>query len=299
MTPTCFIQKLGAVVVTMLLYGGTSHAQSVTDAARESRAKQQSETSSRVFTNQDAPGAIPPAPPPRSIAEPARTAAATARHEIAYDPYEGSAQRVIINVTLNGRVKARLAVDTGAPTTVISGALAERLGLLNKTSAGVWTRAGGIGGSTPAISTIIETIRVGDIEQQFFPTTIVPGLSTAFEGLIGMDFLSLFVMHIDPARRLLILEDVAPKSIVYGQRNEQWWRSNFNELASLRRGWHDYAEQLDKEIQSSNVTAGGGIEDARLMLDFARRQALEAERLFDQLNRRAIQYIVPMNWREY
>jgi len=283
----------------MLLYGGTSHAQSVTDAARESRAKQQSETSSRVFTNQDAPGAIPPAPPPRSIAEPARTAAATARHEIAYDPYEGSAQRVIINVTLNGRVKARLAVDTGAPTTVISGALAERLGLLNKTSAGVWTRAGGIGGSTPAISTIIETIRVGDIEQQFFPTTIVPGLSTAFEGLIGMDFLSLFVMHIDPARRLLILEDVAPKSIVYGQRNEQWWRSNFNELASLRRGWHDYAEQLDKEIQSSNVTAGGGIEDARLMLGFARRQALEAERLFDQLNRRAIQYIVPMNWREY
>ena len=181
MTPTCFIRKLGAVVVTMLLYSGTSHAQSVADAARESRAKQQSETSSRVFTNQDAPGAIPPAPPPRSIAEPARTAAATARHEIAYDPYEGSAQRVIINVTLNGRVKARLAVDTGAPTTVISGALAERLGLLNKTSAGVWTRAGGIGGSTPAISTIIETIRVGDIEQQFFPTTIVPGLSTAFE----------------------------------------------------------------------------------------------------------------------
>ena len=299
MTPTCFIRKLGAVVVTMLLYGGTSHAQSVTDAARESRAKQQSETSSRVFTNQDAPGAIPPAPPPRSIAEPARTAAATARHEIAYDPYEGSTQRVIINVTLNGRVQARLAVDTGAPKTFISGALAERLGLMNQTSAGVWTRAGGIGGSTPAIRTIVETIRAGDIEQQFFSTTIVPELSTAFEGLIGMDFLSLFVTHIDPARRLLILEDVAPTSIVYGQRNEQWWRSNFNELASLRRGWHDYAEQLDKEIQSSNVTAGGGIEDARLMLGFARRQALEAERLFDQLNRRAIQYIVPMNWREY
>ena len=299
MTPKCFIRKLGAVAVTMLLYGGTSHAQSVADAARESRAKQQSETSSRVLTNQDAPGAIPPATPPPSIAEPARKAAATARHEIAYDPYEGSAQRVIINVTLNGRVQARLAVDTGAPKTFISGALAERLGLMNQTSAGVWTRAGGIGGSTLAIRTIIDTIRVGDIEQQFFPTTIVPEVSTAFEGLIGMDFLSLFVTHIDPARRLLILEDVAPTSIVYGQRNEQWWRSNFNELASLRRGWHDYAEQLDKEIQSSNVTAGGGIEDARLMLGFARRQALEAERLFDQLNRRAIQYIVPMNWREY
>jgi gag-polyprotein putative aspartyl protease len=299
MTPICFNRKLGAVVVTMLLYGGTSHAQSVADAARDSRAKQQSETSRRVFTNKDAPEGIPPATPPPSIAEPARKAAVTARHEIPYDPYEGSTQRVIINVTLNGRVQARLAVDTGAPETIISGALAERLGLMNQTSAGVWTRAGGIGGSTPAIRTIIETIRVGDIEQQFFPTTIVTEMSTAFEGLIGMDFLSLFVMHIDPARRLMILEDVAPTSVVYGQRNEQWWRSNYRELASLRRGWRDYAEQLNNEIESSNITAGGGIEDARRMLDFARRQAREAERLFDQLDRRAIQYVVPMNWRDY
>jgi gag-polyprotein putative aspartyl protease len=299
MSLTCFIRKLGAVVVTMLLYGGTSHAQSVADAARESRAKQQSETSSRVITNRDAPGAIPPATPPPSIAAPARTAAATARHEIAYDPYEGSTQRVIINVILNGRVPARLAVDTGAPKTIISFTLAEQLGLMNETSAGVWTRASGIGGSTPAIRTIIETIRVGDIEQQFLPTTIVPELSTAFEGLIGMDFLSLFAVHIDPTRRLLILEDVAPTSVVYGQRNEPWWRSNYKELANLRRGWRDYAEQLNKAIESSNITAGGGIEDARLMLDFARRQAREADRLFDQLNRRAVLYIVPMNWREY
>jgi hypothetical protein len=170
---------------------------------------------------------------------------------------------------------------------------------MNETSGGVWTRAGGLGGSTPAIRTIIDTIRVGDIEQQFFPTMIVPPMSNAFEGLIGMDFLSLFVMHIDPARRVLILEDVPPTALVYGQRNEQWWRSNYKELATLRRAWRDYAEQLNKTIESSNVAAGGGIDDSRKMLDFARKQALEAERLLDQLNRRAVQYLVPMNWREY
>jgi hypothetical protein len=282
----------------MLLYGGTSHAQSVADAARESRAKQQPETNRRVFTNKDASEAVPPTTPPPSIAEPARKAAATTRHEIAYDPYEGSAQRVIINVTLNGRVQARLAVDTGAPKTMISAALAERLGLLDQTSAGVWTRADGIGGSAPAIRTIIETIRVGDIEQQFFPATIVDEMSTAFEGLIAMDFLSLFAVRIDPTRRLMILEDVAPTSVVYGQRNEQWWRSNYRDLANLRRGWRNYAEQLNKSIEDSNITAGSGIEDARLMLAFARKQALEAERLFQQLERRAIQFVVPMNWRE-
>lgn len=294
MAPTCLIRKLCTIAVTLLFYAGTSHAQSVADAARESRAKQQAERDHKVFTLIDASAATPPSATPPN-AQPGRSA----RHEIAYDPYEGSAQRVIIKATLNGKVQARLAVDTGAPKTIISAELAERLDFLNETSAGVWTRAGGIGGSTPAIRTIVDTIRVGDIEQQFFPTTIVPDMSSAFEGLIGMDFLSLFVMHVDPARRLLILEDVAPTSTAYGQRNEQWWRSNYMDFGNLRRGWQDYAERLSQAIESSNIVAGGGIEDARLMLDFARTQVVEAERLFDQLNRRAIQYVVPMNWREY
>ena len=292
MNPTRFIRMLGTVVVSMLLYAGTSDAQSLADTARAARAKQPE--TNHVFTNKDDPAA-PPSTTPPSTAQPLRTA----RHEIPYDPYEGSTQRVIIRATLNGRVTARLAVDTGAPTTIISGALAERLGLLSETSAGVWTRAGGIGGSTPAIRTFLETIRVGDIEQQFFPTTIVPQLSTGFEGLIGMDFLSLFSMRIDPARRVLVLEDLPPSSTVYGQRSEQWWRSNYKELANLRRRWSDYAEKLNKAIGDSNITAGGGIEDARLMLEFARKQASEAEVLFDLLNKRAMQYVVPMSWREY
>jgi hypothetical protein len=296
MNPTCFIRKLGTVAVAMLLCGGTSHAQSLGDVAKENRVKPP-ETGSRVFTNKDDPAAAPSPTPAQSAAvRPGRNA----RHEIPYDPWDGSAQRMIINVTLNNRVQARLAVDTGAPQTIISGGLAARLGLLSETSAsGVWTRTGGIGGSTPAIRTIIETIRVGDIEQGFFPTTVVPQLSRAFEGLIGMDFLSLFVMHVDPARRVLILEDIPPTSTVYGQRNEQWWRSNYRELANLRRVWSDYAEVLSKAIENSNITAGGGIEDARMMLEFSRMQAQEAERLFDQLNKRAAQYVVPMSWRQY
>jgi hypothetical protein len=295
MTPTCLIWKLGTVVVVIVLYAETSHAQGVADAARESRAKQQAETNRKVFTMIDNPAATSPATPSQPGAKPA----SAARHEIPYDPYEGSASRVIIKVTLNGRVQARLAVDTGAPETIVSEELAERLDLLNETSAGVWTRAGGIGGTTPAIRTIVDTIRVGDIEEQFFPTTIVPDMSSAFEGLIGMDFLSLFSVKVDPARRLLVLEDAPPTSVVYGQRNERWWRSNYVEFANLQHRWQDYAERLNKAIENSNIVAGGGVEDARLMLEFSRKQAADAESLFDQLNRRAVQYNVPMSWRQY
>lgn len=301
MTSTCFTRKLAAVAFMLLLCQVTSYAQTVADAARESRAKREAEAkaNNRVFTNKDEPGSIPPVAPPAPMVEPAPTAAVTARHEIMYEPYEGSVQRIIINVTLNGRVQARLAVDTGAHQTIIFPRLAQRLGFLNDTSVGVKTLSGGIGGSVPAVAVIIDTIRVGDVEQPFFPAKIVPAVSSAFEGLIGMDFLSLFVMHVDPLHHLLILEDVAPTSAQYGQRNEQWWRANFKEFADLRRGWRDYAEDLSKTIESSNITAGGGIEDERLMLDFARNQVLEAERMFNRLNRRAIEYLVPMNWREY
>jgi predicted aspartyl protease len=295
MNPTCFNRKLGTVVVTLLLYCGTTHAQSLADAAKAARANQQAEAS-RVFTNKDDPAAAPSTT--TSVPAAAKPSSKT-KHEIPYIPYEGSSQRLIINVTLNGRVQAPLAVDTGAPTTIISVGLAEKLGLLDEQAAGVWIRAGGIGGSTLAIRTLIDTIRVGDIEQQYFPTTVVPEMSRAFEGLIGMDFLSLFAMHVDPVRHILTLEDVPPSATVYGQRNEQWWRSNFKELASLQHGWSGYAEKLDKAIEKSNITAGGGIEDARLMLEFARKQAVESERLFDQLNKRAIQYLVPMSWRQY
>ena len=50
------------------------------------------------------------------------------RYEVPYVPYEGSARRVIIKALFNGSVTAPMAIDTGAPGTVISGSLAEKLG---------------------------------------------------------------------------------------------------------------------------------------------------------------------------
>jgi hypothetical protein len=303
MNPRGFSRKRCATVtiVMVLLYGSHSLAQTLADAAREARAKQQSETNTRIFVNTNEPG-IPsagPTPSPTGDSSPATTANGTAggRHQIPYEAYEGSSQRVIIKVKLNGRVDARLAVDTGAPGTILFPALARQLGLLDDTGGGVATMAGGIGGTVPAIYTIVDTIRVGDTEQQFFPTKIVPTGSDAFDGLIGMDFLSSYVTRIDPRLRLFILEDVAPSSTVYGQRNELWWRSNYREFSDLRQSWREYADRLDKAIEKSNVVAGGGIEEARSNLAFAKKQVQEADRLLDVLNDRAIRFQVPMRWR--
>lgn len=227
------------------------------------------------------------------------SAAEGLKHDVPYRAYEGSSRRIIIQVTLNDRTEAVLAVDTGAPGTIISTALAKRLGLLDDDTAKLWTTAGGIGGTTPAIYTVIDKIKIGDVEQQFFLTTVVPSMSSAFEGLIGMDFLSAFNTSVDPKRRIFSLQEIQHDSEFYGGKDETWWRANFQILSALSHAWKNYADQLQRKADNSIISAGSGIEDMKKVLAFSKQQAEEAQHLFDRLDRYAIQNQVPMQWREY
>jgi len=220
-------------------------------------------------------------------------------HDIPYVSYEGSARRIIVQASLNERINAPLAIDTGSPGTIISMALAKRLGLLDDDAAHLWTVARGIGGSSPAIFTIIDTIKIGDIQQQFFLTTVVPSISTAFEGVLGMDYLSAYTTHIDSKRHVFSLQEMQTDSELYGGRDENWWRSTYQQLSSFRVAWKNYSERLEQAIVNSNISAGGNIEEAKRALSFSKQQFENAVRLFDKLDRYAIQLQVPMPWREY
>ena len=119
------------------------------------------------------------------------------RYTIPYKSFEGSARRIIISVKINDVRTALMALDTGAPGTRISFSLATELGLFDGDEGTLTVRASGIGGSVPAIRTIIDTVEVGDAKAHFLPTTIVPSLSHEFEGLLGMDFMSNYSINID------------------------------------------------------------------------------------------------------
>jgi len=107
---------------------------------------------------------------------------------VPYQPLEGSARRIIVPVTLNGSVTARMALDTGAPGMVISERLAQRLGVFERDDEKLIISASGIGGTVPAILTIVDTARIGQVEDRFIPTQVTSLPDMAFEGLIGMDF---------------------------------------------------------------------------------------------------------------
>jgi hypothetical protein len=93
----------------------------------------------------------------------ARSAADLRHFEIPYQPFGGNSRRIIIPVRLNDSVTAQLLLDTGSPGLMISPKLASRLGLLDDDQDGnLRVMTGGIGGSVPAILSVVDNVSVGE-----------------------------------------------------------------------------------------------------------------------------------------
>jgi hypothetical protein len=258
----------------------------------------------RRGTLQEPEPAMPLPPGDRSAPPPADAAAgeepARRRFEVPYRPYEGRARRIIVPVTLNGSVTAPMALDTGTPGAVLSARLAARIGVFDDDQARVLVTAGGIGGRTPAVRTILDTVQVGGASDSFVPATVVTTpLSDAFDGLIGMDFMARYRMEVDPARQVLIFEEIPARADAPAGHDEAWWRHTFQEFAGLKNGWRGYAEELEEKRRSPAGLTLADLKELERLQPLAERQQREAERLFDRLNRYAIQHYVPMAWRQH
>jgi len=147
---------------------------------------------------------------------------------------EGTANRVIINVTFNGRVTAPILVDTGSPGLMISASLADQLGLFSKDSSSLMVLVSGIGGTQKALRTIVDKITIGSIQEKFIPTHIVADMSDAYEGLIGMDILSNYTLTIDSSKNRLIANLNPSAKDLPGGRNRSWWENTFREFGAYR-----------------------------------------------------------------
>jgi hypothetical protein len=184
-----------------------------------------------------------------------------------------------------------MALDTGSPGMIIFARLASRLGILEKDDGRLLTSAAGIGGTTPAVLTIIDTVQVDRAEDRFVPTVVTESLTNAFDGLIGMDFMANYSLRIDTARRVVVFEEMTDAKHKPGGHDEMWWRSNFRSFALMRAQWKQFRESLN------------GLKTDPKKVDeikrFADRQYREADKLFTKLNSYAINNSVPMQWREY
>ncbi len=211
------------------------------------------------------------------------------KHVIPYTAYEGTARRIIIPVTFNRRVTAPMLLDTGAPGMHISSELAEKLGIMDKDEGKLWIHASGIGGSVPAVLTIIDSIQVGEAKDEFIPTTVSPSLSSKFEGLIGMDFMANYSIQIDAGRQVIILEELPPSLRMPAGHDEFWWRSTFRNFYSIKSAWKEYKNSLKNlDVDKNRLEQ---------MKTFADQQYKEAQNLYDKLSVYASEHAVPREWR--
>lgn len=214
-------------------------------------------------------------------------------YTIPYIPFEGSARRIIIPVTINGSVTAKMAVDTGSPGMIIFDSLAKKLGIFENDDAKLLSYAGGIGGVVPVILTIIDKAQVGEIEDHFIPTTIIQSsLSEAFEGLVGMDFMANYSVKIDMKKHVVVFEEIPVTTNMPAGHDEIWWRSNFHDFAAMRSAWKKYKDSLNPEHFTDP-------RKFKTLKEFAEREYREADDLFNKLNGYAIRHSVPMRWRKY
>ena len=286
--------------------GGNLHVSDTLDAVPQ---KYRNQVDRRRFDSDETRSEPVPSPaqspvkPAAKIRNTKRSAAATEaeknepkRYEVPYKPFEGSARRVIITVLFNGSVNAPMAIDTGAPSTMISEALAEKLGLFDKDHGRLFVHARGLGGETLAVRSIIDTMQVGDAKSIFVPTTITESLSDAFDGLLGLDFVSNYSVTIDAKRKVVIFEELPVDPEHPGGHDKEWWSALFKEFASYRSGWKEYNESLKLKIRDSMISPK---DDLIAWQRFAEYQYHEADKLFDKLNRYAREHSVPMHWKQY
>jgi hypothetical protein len=229
------------------------------------------------------------------------------RFEVPYDVSGGTA-RIILPVTFNGSVTVPMLLDTGASGTHISMRLAEKLGIFRKDEGNLLEAISGIGGTVPAILTIIDSAKIGEAEDNFIPTTISDSISPDFEGLIGMDFMSNFTIKIDTGRHVVTFEELPQRSDMPGGHDETWWRQKFHEFASKRADWKSKRDSIYERYSVNGASEPAVVLRKKgsmttitvmRMKEFVDYQYEEADKLLRKLDGYAVDNSVPMEWREY
>jgi clan AA aspartic protease (TIGR02281 family) len=120
---------------------------------------------------------------------------------------------VLVQAVLNGQEPVTLLLDTGASHTLLTPAIARRLGLSPTADAPTktLTRADGQLHTVPLV--ICKTIAVGEVVVEQLPVGItdVDPKAPTVEGLLGVDFLARFTVTLDYGNRQLWL--AAPHAI--------------------------------------------------------------------------------------
>ena len=123
-------------------------------------------------------------------------------------PFDRNREIMVLNAEVNGQFPARLILDTGASSVVVSRELAERIGVSQelKTSPVYVQTAGGI---VDAYPTRLERLAVGGAVVEDLPVLVCETFGKDYDGLLGVNFLQRFKVTIDPTNGQIHFRDAS------------------------------------------------------------------------------------------
>ena len=154
----------------------------------------------------------------------------------------------VVEVLINGSIKANLIVDTGATMVVLSDRIGRKLGVGPNSdfpTIGMSTA----GGKVKAPLFILDSLKIGSAEVLNVETTTNPYMGD-MDGLLGMSFLGEFKVEMDRQNWELTLKPLGdPKEELWEGKNQTWWKKQYETYADNLRGLYRAARQVRRDKQ--------------------------------------------------
>jgi clan AA aspartic protease (TIGR02281 family) len=189
---------------------------------------------------------------PYSSSTPSSRPSPMARHYLV--PLARVGNAMLVDVVLDGFLKSRLLVDTGATLTVISTATARQLGLNLSDAAVIPLQS--VSGLFLAPLTKVKSMTVGEATVRDVEVVVHDIASGGGTGLLGMSFMDNYQVTVNASEETMILTELSNASSerLYGGHAEDWWRRKFRFYRRQIEAIESYLErqasdQFDKTLR--------------------------------------------------
>jgi clan AA aspartic protease (TIGR02281 family) len=170
---------------------------------------------------------------------------ASQNHEIRIPLIPVSGGNFLVDTLLNGRVKARLMLDTGASLITLTEEIGRQLGISKHAdSAQLPFNTAGGEDWMPLIA--LETVTVGTAQTKLVEASINSHIKD-IDGLLGMSFLGDFRFEIDRTnKRLTLKPPQVSGELAWDGKSGNWWRGRFEHYDSIIKSYSSRASFLQR-----------------------------------------------------
>ena len=152
----------------------------------------------------------------------------------------------LVDVLLNGRVKARLMLDTGASFITLSEDIGKKLGIFNSGMSAEMPFNTASGEEwMPLVA--LQTVNAGNAQSQLVEASLAKHIKD-IDGLLGMSFLGDYRFEIDRTNKRLTLKPPNQQGeMTWGGKSGKWWKGRFEYYDSSIRDFDRRAKQMQRK----------------------------------------------------